>query len=991
MLDPTPLERLDSLDQQLRDHLLLQPDFKALLQRRFSDRFTHLPLDLQVDQVMLGDRSLPDAVSRRLADPATPLATQAHYRVADTQVTLEPPDQLLLPYFIDRFCSQAMRLYEDQLTGFWRFQRPPTRTETWRQWLAEQRRAQFIAQLDLREQDQTLDAWAVALVRAALTGEASPASVYTLALRIDGVPVELPGSLLFVEHQPADGKSDLADDPDVGRVVLATLATGLETFASITQARQELCERFDYEPQAKALLSALSPPWDILAGNADALLFHRVPGDCLADQAGTLCDTQQQRLRAAWPQAVATHVGDFDGLSQALAERIALAPLIDSNACRHTRYALLLEAHLPTWLKEASQDDKVELVGAMHQASLATVRAMSPDMLSQGMFASHSRLLEYAREQLNRRLRPAYGSHLDADSITVSTVTAHPTGPLFVPTNPNSSIVVRARERTGPTLGLVEHRRSLTQLALENVALHDFDYWLTATITDANDVAIPGLTPDRVKGLVRELDVGRNFERHLESHLLHSTHSQWRRQAYAGVQVANMRVELLRARLRGNLGQDREERSLHWVQSVLGHPHPQQRPLVDGHRIEVQQLQIRNSAINGVLILASHSPASTPGIVVYTPDAPNRVTWKYHPDRATWASTWNQDPAMHAYFLGRTSLADRESVSRTLQSGHPGAQVSSRVIDRDLFDYCYESQVRLAIANADALSTSTGESNVALAQWVTLGLLELVSLALPSRILVPMALARALLNFWQAYDERHHASLAHILRHLLEGASHLIEATVAMQSSPWFAKPMRAMPIQPPLALNPEMSVSRSVTQLRFRIDGIYGEGVYERQSDDGSPSAYYIQDREGRSYQVFFDGERWRVVDNRNPDAVYKPVVQRNAQGEWELPQDIRWMGSTPDLPTLLQRAHQPLLAPDDPRFDEHGIALLDGHRLLRVGQLIVMLRNSLLPGRYSLVIPAERRTDVPASLVVRHDERQGWQIKVKQIGMVSRWLALP
>lgn len=75
------------------------------------------------------------------------------------------------------------------------------------------------------------------------------------------------------------------------------------------------------------------------------------------------------------------------------------------------------------------------------------------------------------------------------------------------------------------------------------------------------------------------------------------------------------------------------------------------------------------------------------------------------------------------------------------------------------------------------------------------------------------------------------------------------------------------------------------LAKLRYRIEGVHGEQVYEYISATPGPDRYFVKDSQGRVYNVHFDGQRWRALDPRQPDAYVQLPVKRLADGSgWSI-----------------------------------------------------------------------------------------------------------
>lgn len=990
----THLEHLEALDTRLADCLSRQPDLTRILRLRFKDQFPRL--NLLPEQVMIGERTLPDVIAARLQAPhlALPMPPAAPFP-QDLWPTLQR--------FIERFCEQLPRLLPDYHTRFWMSEAATLQTL---------RLAQLRSEIALREQDRTLPASAIALLQRVLAHpdasarDALPASrrpgVYELHVRSAEQAVVLPCAFVLTQRDarghpdpfgafsvpPRTRPHTVEPSANAGIAVLYTLGFGLESFACLADLHQELTERLDDERQGRALLCGLAGADLELALNPDALLLVETFLPLVERGVQALIARQRDNLDEAMRAPVGAQ--DFAALHQRLAAAAQLLPLIDSKACLRTRYAALLEKHMPNWLKHSTNAHKIQLVQSMHHLALAVAKAAAPGVPSVVEYGQRDTLLAYARRQLLRDLRAVTGEDIDPDHIFISTTTAHQTGPLTVPTNPGSSIPGRAIDSTGPTLTLAGQRRTLTELALENVSYLDPTYWLTARVTRLSGELPATLTPSVLKGLVRRLNIGAHYPQYLRERLLHGPESEWRREAHRNLTQARLHAEALKAHHAKHLLPDRNHRGYQWINTVLQHPDSQTRPTVEGHVLQVSQLLLGGATVAGAWVVAPAAPHSVAALLLYTPDAPDRRAWREYPSRQALAGAWRADKALRTYLAQRVALGERERVKRLLEQANLAKLIDTQVIEGDFISQAYTAEVRQAIANSDALSTSTAESNRHLVWDSAVNLLELINVVLPAKVMLPLALARALWSCWNGIESFIEQHRDESLKHFMVMIAQLTDAGAAAVGTTFMARTLRRINLKPPMPINPQYAVSEALTSLRYRIDGQYQEGVYERRSADGGPSEYFMTDLHGRSYQVLFEGDKWTVRDARNPEAYFPSLIRRNSAGELELVSDVRWQGQTPDIQALMHRAALPHHALPEGTANAHGLLQVGNARYLRLGPYVFSVRQSLRAGRYLLLIPAERLQPLKATVLLqRNAQDSGWEVKVRQAGMVSEWLA--
>jgi hypothetical protein len=996
MPDTGPIEQLEALDTSIQAMLARQPGVFDLLRSRLLDQFPQLPTALDIRQVQVEGRSLEHLIEGRWLTGSTPEYAQPSvslsYSTHGQQQTPLLVDGQQLARFIDIFCSQFKRLYYDTLPRFWlahREQGSPVR-----QWLRQQRIEQLRLEASLRNLDDTLSTPAKALLqklfdypdeasRAALANDTQPVVCQLQLQNLEtGRALSLPG--VFVA-QARNGQ---------GPALIRTQAFGLEEFSSLQQLHLELAERLDDERQGLALLQLFSRAEREWLGEPDNLLFKPLVSDIFARGVEDIINWQKTHVDQALGELLNTPAHpSLQTLNDHLRRAADVAPYVSRHALLRTRYAKLLEKHMPAWLRNASHQ-AISLIMLSLQ-ELATALELAADRKLPGIaqFGERAALRAYAREQLRNRIASDHSLRVDPDRITINVVRAVPSGPVMLPTNPNSSIAVRLQEQAGATLPLLPRTVTLSEQALENIGALDVNYWLTATIGFADGRRYPAITPAYIKQIVRELDIGGGYYRHLEQRLLHSPEAAWRQEHYRRITLARMHAEAIKARFAGHFSPDRQERGYRWAQAVLQQPdRGAGRPLLDGHVIEVQQLLLEGATVRGVLIVAPPTPDSVPSLLVYTPHAPDRKAWREFANRSEMFATFQNDAKLREYLAQRVSAHAAPALRRKLGKQPFGALVRLATITGDFVSQSYQAEVRQALAETRVHATSTAQINRETLWDAGLTALELVSMALPSKVLLPLTLSHAMWAFWDGLEALHREQRLAALEHFMHSLSRLTQAGYAVSGSPVFAKALRKIPVKAPSPLPPSLRSKGELAHLRYRVDSIYREGVYEQISEHEGPAQYYMEDKAGRRYQVLFDGERWHVVDARNSQAYFNPLVRRNAQGELEVIDDVRWLGVTPDLPKLLNEFQVQGIDHVQLQPDGLGIASHAGSSYLVLGKRLLLMRKSLLANRYRLVSPPHRPNPVSASVLLRHETQpHGWQVKVKQRGVASVWLPAP
>ncbi|WP_263261298.1 DUF6543 domain-containing protein [Pseudomonas sp. RIT-PI-S] len=970
-----PMTQLDTLDNLLSQGLAQLPTLRSVVEQRFRDAMPTPLAEVPLEQLYLGGKSLiqhlcavargaslvEGLIQRRLPNGFAPISEQEHHWARR---------------FLERTGHDLKQLHLDGLTRFWAVVRVSGKPA--RQWLIELCREHLRSQARLRHADRTLGEVAYRQLLDVLGGAtAAPTWKGAVTLHSGYARWVLPGAFVVCRLDP---RRSLAEP-----VVLSTWTHGLETFESLQALYQELGERLEDDRQGAALLASLDPERQSASLRCNGLTFEPISGDLLVFLQLSLERRQHAVVRHAWAHAEKyLQQDDLGSASDVLAGAANPYALLSSQGPRLTRYMLLLERDMPAWMTRMSQPQRLELLQGMRELGLATANAIAPGLPSAREFADPQWLRQYAHDQLTQLLEPL-GITLSPERILISVTSSDPGGPLVNPLHPSGSVPARVSGHTSSSVILTTQTRTLVQLAIENISPLDWDYFLTARVRDDAGRPIPGLSPAKVRQLVRRANVGGEYGRYLLRRLRYGPEAEWRRERHARLLRAKLQVETLKARYREQLGPGGQAGS--WISAVLEAPSPALRRRVGGQAVGVWQLFIRNTPIDGVYLFGPVGSTSAQPVALYTPGSPLRQSWRWFKNRQAVATQWLNDPATKPYIVQRVALAERGAIEALLGTPALASHVAARPVSHNFFDNAYRSETRLVMANADALSASNRELNLQAIAEVAVTLTEIVCLVLPSRVAGVLSLSRAIWSFLQAYLAVGEESESVVLLHAFDGYANLFEATVALSTSPLFGKLARRLPLGAPVPLHTHYAIKQQRVYLRYRLVTDYAEGVYEAQGMEGGASQYFITDRDGRQYEVLNDGEHWRVVDARMPHARYKPIVRRNREGNWEMVDEIRWRGPVPDIPALLQRVR----LPDPPAGVSPGLpSVINGQHYLRIGESVLAVRPSLLPGRYTVLIPPTQQPEAVLTVLFRHDPARGWEAKVRQSDLSSEWFEL-
>lgn len=902
-----------------------------------------------------------------------------------------PPDTAL------SLISARQRYFAD-LAEYWLSGTPPAASRQTR--LGEILRQQLLAQIAMREGDHTLGSNHAELMACCVNlplpsqrqhlPAAQRPQVYRPVLSITTPHWRCPlrGAFVIVEGGPEGGMPDPGQPSEYA--LLCSLPHGIEAFDSLAELHVELCERLDDPQQSRPLLRHLHGAEDReRACNAERLRYEWFNDDLVQAQVQDLVDGQRAALTGLWESAAPQPLTDLAALAKDLRAAADVLPWIDSRSALQTRYGLLLERNSPAWLRHASAQGLTHIMQTVQELVVAIDQASAPGILNRQQFVERNSLLAWTRDRLQMMLRQRHQLDLDPLHLYVSVTLARQKGPVLHPGLTTAWIPAASRPQVGDTVELVRRTYRLDELAMANVSLLDIDYWLTARVHDEDDHTVPGITPSQVRSMVRELNVGESYSQYLRTHLLTSAQAQWRRDRYVEVSRARMRAELAKAHYAGHLLEDPFERGFEWATQVLDNPHATTRKRLPAQRLSVRQLLLAGHTLHDVMLITPDG-AGFSRFLVYTPDAPDRRAWREFLNTRHLLRTLRSKPALREYVKERLPMLDPEQVERWLTKGGLGAIAQRPEIDGDFQSARYLAEVNATLARVDASTNTKLELLGELTLHTLSLLLDLISLVIPARALVPVALARSILSVIDANTAFKEDDRTGVLKHLVESFTHISDAINNIGGTTVMRRAIRAIPPTPPLKLPPAAAISIDTDKLRYRVDGIHKEGIYEQPSPYPGLSLYYIKEATGVSYQVAFDGYRWRVVDPRMPDAYVKVPVKRREDGEWVVDSPVVWYDGLPDLAALLADCQLPAPSNGVPHPGGDGLLQYDRQLYLLAGGQALPLRAHLLDDHYHLRIPGQPGRAATAWAILRWQDGQ-WRIRVRQAGRSSDWLALP
>lgn len=1016
---PTPLENLKNAEHEL---LLLRnawPNLDVSLDHRLRVFFPQLPADICTDFLFLNAQAAPQPgqsptiVSQSVTSlidqcymtGKIPTFAQGSTRIYAYAYTLDDHDLAagITAPDLEKYLEFVVRSPElcvrDALSAFWQTPHKDLNALTPKDWLAQLAQKLIRAEATVRHAETTLSANTMEVINQVLPDTHSPSAqqgpssygFYTLAFTgsdtqsastLHGAFVITSKNLPLGSADPGDNR--VAQDATPRSVVLYLPNSGLHEFDSIAALTRELSTRLKAPYQREALLDCVLAKQRVQTMTHENVSYHPVAdNDVPTFYCNQLIQKQEHDLRHAWSVArTLKQTTSLDQLSECVDQSLSSSLPLNPASIVRNRYTRLIESQLPDWLKKASDADKSQWRLAVERLNHQRLAAQTDDAQPLGEIGRKHTLLGYARLELRQQIKKDHGIDVDPDRIFISTTEAQRTGPLINPIGGSGFSAGVSLDRTGPAISYHTTQRSLSELALSNVGIWDVTFALTAQVKDGAGNRHPVLTSSYLKTLVRQLDIGENYKKRLNDLLVNSRQAQWRKERYVAFKQAQLNLDLLEARLSGTLNTDQAA----WVRAALDHPAESSRPHVNGAQIKVHLLMLRYKPLPGVLVFSS---TGSQQLLCYTPDAPENGWFQIVHSRNELGQMLSR-PQWRSYVLRRVTAAQQAYIKPLLEQGLTDTHLQLQAISPNLFETSYDTEALHAIRDADEQTTSTWESNVNTATDAALTAIDIISFALPTKVLLPIVLARFIHQILKGLDALQRDEKNEALLHFMESITHLTDGASDFTGSAIFGKSIRQRIKQPAPSLSPGAASIDPGVGLRLRTGDKYGAGVYEASVSNGQ-NAHYTKDPRGNFYRSQYDNldELWRAMDERKPDAPYSIPLRELSAGLWDADLTTPLFKQKTGIERIIEKTRISGVDLNRHTPDEQGIYRLGNMRYIQQNGIVFEVYSGWLGRTWYLQLSRGSHSDASEIYKVRRTAGH-WEIKHKLADNSKRWVPL-
>ena len=900
------LERLKSVEHKLQTLLRHVPTLAAAFNHHLCNTFPRLPKDSSTDGLhinheapaepgqspVLVSRSISSYIEECFLTQSPPAFVQGANHVYSQPYSLGEQHRAagLAPVDLESYLNYVIGNYDlcvrDAWAEFWQTPHAAFDSMTPMQWLTQCLKYLLLDEANVRLGDQTLSSAAVNAVIQCFSTSASrptpetPLGVYELFLKAQRPQpdIKLMGVFIITNQSPLS-----ETNPAFSKVIFYTTTSGLEVFDSLDLLKQELNARLKDPYQRIHLLNhVLAQEHAQTTGLLEVEVGAR-PQDAQLFLAQQLIEKQNKDMLHACATARRNKAVDQKTLApeylcELIDQTLASSWVVSPAAILRSRYAHLFEQLLPQWLKTAPEDQKVAWRLAAEKLIHEQRASEAPGLQPITESGRKQTLLGYAKTRLKRQIAIDHGIEVEPDSIYVQTTEAVQTGPVIFPFGGSAYPAGNSLDRTGPTIRYITNQLSLTQLALSNVGIWDMTFALTAQIIDVNGARHPVLKADYIKALVRQIDVGGSYKAHLNHLLNTSPQAAWRKERYIAFKMAQLRLDLLEAKMSGALNASQAA----WVQAVLDHPTGTTRPNVNGAQVNVHLLILNRNYLPGAMVF---SASNSTDLLCYLPDAPDNTWFQVVSSRQALANTLSH-PRWRDYLQQRVTTARWAYLKPVLEAGQNQAYSQLMIIYSNAFAVSYDNEVSYALKDADEQTTSTYESNINTAKDAILTVVDVVSFVLPTRVLLPLAALRFIIQITKGVDALNRGEGDEALLEFMGAIAHISDGASDFAGSAVFARAIRLRVKQPAPVLNASAASTETGSNLTLKTGKEFGGGVYESASSATGQKKHYVKDTDGNLYRSRYDDldKTWRIIDERNPDSHYQLPVRELSAGRWDV-----------------------------------------------------------------------------------------------------------
>ncbi|MEX6662612.1 DUF6543 domain-containing protein [Pseudomonas sp. W2-17] len=600
------------------------------------------------------------------------------------------------------------------------------------------------------------------------------------------------------------------DDESVGEVILYTPADSLERFDSLNQLTDTLTRRLADETQRRRLLShlklddvvALALPGVESVQPAMRWGLQRLGNNFMS----LLLTSQIIKQKADFDHAVYIARSlrlDQPSFKRLILELMASEQLFDNHRIERQLDCDVVRQEMPEWWQRMSDDQQVEWTrhAMVYAQAIRTIRRISLDHFNTPQADSSHVLTAYTDATVTAALAEK-NIQLSPRQIQVMAT--------FHQRLPSVSYPITVLE---------------TEIQSQTFSLHALahDNALRLKTQDASELRaagehgaeIPGLSGAFVTELLARIDIPKRLDEYLAEHFDHSDFANQLKHQHRELMLARLGMAYMESQLNGF-----PETRLRWIKAVLDGPDSQQRPEVDGARIEVRWLHINGIKIPDIMLIAPAGKFERGPLVLCTLNAPDNVMLRAFDSMFHLTQAFLERDVYKSYMARLMPLADRRQarqmldyeerlkhwrlphVLTSLSSPFPVPfQLLYPVVfltqTGDLFDEHFGIRIRQLKEEAKSLLAQPGggESRTEVFDMVA----SIALLLLPPPVMIPLALGLGLYNAWSGFQKVDENDWDGAAQEFMDAAGYLLTAGIGQASAAALKGPELALITRPHL------------------------------------------------------------------------------------------------------------------------------------------------------------------------------------------------
>ncbi|HEK0907272.1 TPA: hypothetical protein SMQ04_002032 [Pseudomonas putida] len=418
---------------------------------------------------------------------------------------------------------------------------------------------------------------------------------------------------------------------------------------------------------------------------------------------------------------------------------------LDVSRARSTQVLLAFEAErqslraqLPDGLRNLAQAQQDILDGLL--LDIAQQQSLAEDYWQQ-----LPAFEDFARDRIRTELRKD-GQDLDPRAVTVEIDVVE-----YSPELPESELAPGVTPDPGQAQSLQSECSLLEYIAMRMDARADASW--TVDFSGVTQAQSRYLSSTRLGSLIQRLDLQAHYLQAISDALKTPSDGetkglhQRRHDAATSLFEKRLRLDAFLAHATGDL----DDSGYQAVQDILDHPSPDQRPIREGQRAELQLLTLGGNSLRDVLIFHEVGESS---LICYTPGHPSGKPFRRYSSRRALRSVLAQEleglqrtspwPASTEYWVsrfGRHQLGTALPLLLRIADGKAGAELATQTLNQPIGKAIFNYRIAYLLAEGNSLAVSDAELRLERGLDIAVTVFRVLSALIPARVMTVLDLA----------------------------------------------------------------------------------------------------------------------------------------------------------------------------------------------------------------------------------------------------------